>query len=518
MTNRRASVIGAGFGGLALAIRLQARGVQTTIFEKRAIPGGRAYQFREAGYTFDMGPSLITAPDIVEGVFAAAGRKLRDYVDLIPLEPFYRIYYHDGSSIDYTSDAEAMKAQIRRFSVRDAERYDAFFRAVQPIYHAVISDGLGSRPFDSIAKMLAFAPRALRLKALKPVATLAEQHFEDFRHQFLFSFHPLFLGGNPFRSPSIYAMIPYLEKAQGVWFARGGMYALVCAMERLFRELGGDLRTGAEVSEIVTDNGRVTAVRVDEDVHPADIVVSNADVAHTYRDLVPSVRRTRWTDRRLRRLHYSMSCFVLYLGVTRQYPALAHHTLILAPRYRELVEDIFERKILPDDFSMYLHAPTRTDASMAPDGCESLYVLVPVPNLAATIRWADFSEEYATRIIRFLEVWGMDDLGKHIEVRRTFTPDDFHAELNAHLGNAFGPEPRLTQTAHFRPHNRSEEVEGLYLVGAGTHPGAGVPGVLLSAEATESCIVEDFLPKDGEAVLRDTPTLPRGASGPVTVR
>lgn len=497
MKRTTASVIGAGFGGLALAVRLQARGVQTTIFEKREGPGGRAYQFREAGYSFDMGPSLITAPDIIERIFTAAASTAGDYVELMPLEPFYRIFFHDGSSIDYSSDADAMKAQMRRFNSRDAERYDDFVRGIQPIYDAVISDGLGSQPFDTIGKMLAFAPRAVRLGALQPVARLAETYFEDVRHQFLFSFHPLFLGGNPFRSPSIYAMIPYLEAAQGVWFARGGMYALVRALERLFRDLGGELYTGAEVSEILVEDRRAAAIRVDGMVHPADVVVSNADIAHTYRDLIPGVRRTRWTDRRLGRMHYSMSCFVLYLGVRRRYPQLAHHTLILSPRYRELVEDIFERKILPKDFSMYLHAPTRTDPTMAPDGCESLYVLVPVPNLEASINWADTSADYAARIIDFLEDWGLDRLSEHVEVQRTFTPEDFRSELNAHLGNAFGPEPRLTQTAYFRPHNRSEEVDRLYVVGAGTHPGAGVPGVLLSAEATESCIVEDLnLPKN----------------------
>lgn len=491
MNARKAIIIGAGFGGLALAIRLQARGVQTTLLEKRDCVGGRAYQFREAGYTFDMGPSLITAPKIIARLFEAAGRRLEDYVDLIPLDPFYRIFFHDGTSIDYCGNAETMRRQMRRFNAGDAERYDDFMRAIRPIYEAVITDGLGSQPFDTVRSMLSFAPRALKLGALRPVYDFAAGYFDDFRHRFLFSFHPLFLGGNPFRSPSIYSMIPYLEKEQGVWFASGGMYALVQALERLFLEIGGEVRTGAEVSEIIVERGDATGVRVGTETLQADIVVSNADIAHTYRDLIPADARRRWSDRRLERMHYSMSCVVLYLGVRRTYPQLAHHTLILSERYRELVEDVFERKLLPNDFSMYLHAPTRTDPSMAPAGGESLYVLVPVPNLASRIGWSN-GDEYADRILDFLERWGLDGLREHLDVRRLFTPEDFRSELNAYLGNAFGPEPRLTQTAYFRPHNRSEYIERLYMVGAGTHPGAGVPGVILSAEATESCIESDL--------------------------
>ncbi|MEX2399873.1 MAG: phytoene desaturase family protein [Rhodothermales bacterium] len=489
----KAIVVGSGFGGLAAAVRLQARGVDVTLVEKREKVGGRAYQFREAGYTFDMGPSLITAPDIIRRIFESAGRRLEDYVELMPMDPFYRIFFHDGSSIDYSGNPVDMKRQMARFDEGDAARYDAFMEAVRLIYGAVIEDGLGSRPFDTIGSMLSFAPRALRLGALKPVSTFAATYFNDFRHRFLFSFHPLFLGGNPFRAPSIYAMIPYLEREQGVWFARGGMYALVEALAGLFIDIGGTIRTNAEVDEIVVRGGKASGVRIGDEVLRADLVVSNADVAHTYRDLIAPGERGRWTDRRVEKMHYSMSCFLLYLGVRRTYPRLAHHTLILSHRYRELVEDVFDRKVLPDDFSMYLHAPTRTDATMAPKGGESLYVLVPVPNLRSGHAWDERAvEQYGDRVLTFLEKWGLDGLRENVEVSRAFTPRDFESELNAFEGNAFGPEPRLTQTAYFRPHNRSEDVEGLYFVGAGTHPGAGVPGVMLSAEATEYCIASDL--------------------------
>ena len=485
-------VIGSGFGGLAIANRLQAVGMDVTIIEKREKVGGRAYQFEEAGYTFDMGPSLITAPSIIEGIFEAAGRSVRDYTELIPLDPFYRIYFHDGSHIDYGGDADEMKEQMRRFSPADASAYDAFMEAIRPIYETVITEKRGARPFDTVGSMLSFAPRVVRLKAFLPVHMFVRRYFQDFRHRFLFSFHPLFIGGNPFRAPAIYAMIPYLEREEGVWFARGGMYSLVDALARLFVEQGGTIRTGTEVQEITVEHNRVSGVVAGGRHRKADLVVSNADVAHTYTSLLPSYSRRRWTDSRLEGMDYTMSCFLLYLGVHRQYPALLHHTIILAKRYRALVKDIFANKILPDEFSMYLHAPTRTDPSMAPPGGESLYVLIPVPNLQAEIDWSQEAEPFANRVIDFLEQWGLEDLRGNIDVQHMFTPKDFQSKYNAFRGNAFGLEPRLLQTAYFRPHNRSEDVDGLYFVGAGTHPGGGVPGVMLSAETTEHCIRQDL--------------------------
>ncbi len=520
-----AVVIGSGFGGLAAAVRLQAAGISTTLIEQRDQLGGRAGQIREAGYTFDTGPSLITAPAILDDVFRAAGRRLSDYVTLVPLDPFYRVWFHDGTHLDYTSDVGRMQASMAKFDARDAARLPRFFSRLRPIHDAVIDEGLGARPFDSLGKMAAFAPRVVRLGAWKPVARFVGRYFRDPRHRFLYSFHPLFLGGSPFRAPSIFLMIPYLEKEGGVWYAKGGMHSLVQGFAALFRDIGGRVRTGTAARRIEVRGGRVQGVRVatrggrtadtPEPVEtgtpppggptgpaddaargrsflPADIVVSNADVGHTYGSLLGHVRRRRWNARRLERIKHSMSCFLLYLGVRRRYPRLSHHTIILGPRYRGLVRDIFDRKVLADDFSMYLHAPSRTDPAMAPPGCESLYVLVPVPNAASGIDWAHESEPMTRRVIAALESWGLDGLGDAIEVQHVFTPDDFSTEYNATLGNAFGIEPRLTQTAWFRPHNRSEEARGLYLVGAGTHPGAGVPGVVLSAAATFHAVAEDL--------------------------
>ena len=485
-------VIGSGFGGLAIACRLQATGHQVTLLEKRSLIGGRAYQFKEKGYTFDMGPSLITAPNIIADIFTTAGRSMEDYLDLIPLDPFYRVFFHDGTSIDYVGDTQRMKTQMAQFNAGDAEQYEPFIQAIAPVYDAVITDKLGARPFDTVRSMVNFVPRAIQLKSYLPVAKYAARYFEDYRHRFLFSFHPLFIGGHPFRSPSVYIMIPYLEKMQGVWFTKGGMYTVVEALGQLFKELGGEVHTEAEVEQITVENGRATGVRVDGAWLPADLVVSNADVAHTYRYLIDSSHRRKWTNQKIERMAYSMSCYLLYLGVRKSYPQLAHHTLILAERYQELIDDIFEHKPLPEDFSMYLHAPTKTDPGMAPPGCESMYVLIPVSNLRADTDWSATAEPFTDKVLTFLEEWGLTDLREHIEVQRVFTPDDFKSELNAYYGNAFGLEPKLTQTAYFRPHNRSEDIEGLYFVGAGTHPGAGVPGVLLSAEATAFSIERDY--------------------------
>lgn len=486
-------IIGSGFGGLATAIRLQARGFATTIFDKRAQPGGRAYQLLKDGYTFDMGPSLVTAPFIIRDVFAAAGKKLEDYIDIVPLDPFYRIYFADGRFFDYSGDAAAMKREIARFNTHDAEQYDRFFNDIRGIYDAVITKGLGAQPFLTLGSLLKFIPTAVGLNALKPVYSFVCKYFEDENIRFLFSFHPLFIGASPFRAPSVYIMIPYLEREGGVWFARGGMYALVEALTNVYRELGGTIHCNSEVTEIVVENGAACGLVVNGETHRFDAIVSNGDVPWTYKKLIAPKHRRRWTNDRIDALHLTMSCYLLYIGTRKQYPQLKHHTLILSPRYRALIEDIFDRKVLADDFSMYLHVPTRTDPSMAPEGCESMYVLIPVPHLGGAVDWRERAKPFGDRVLEFLEKdFGMEGLRESIDVLEIFTPLDFESQLNSMLGNAFGIEPRLTQTAYFRPHNKSEDIDHLYFAGAGTHPGGGVPGVLLSAEATEKCVVADF--------------------------
>jgi phytoene desaturase len=490
---KKAIVIGSGFGGLSAAIRLQARGFQTTIVEKNEMIGGHAYQFKKDGYTFDMGPSLITAPEIINSVFQAAGKKLSDYLDLIHLDPYYRIYFHDGTYIDYSGDTEKMKEQMAKFNSDDANQYEAFINNSKQVYDAVITDGLGSTPFNKLGTMLKFVPQALKIKAFSNSYDLASKYFKDFRHKFMFSFHPLFIGGNPFRVPAIYLMISYLEKKGGVWFTKGGMYSLVKAFEKVFLELGGNIKTNTEVQEILTDGQKAIGIKANNEDILSDIVVSNADITHTYKNLLGNKVRRKWNDSKLARSKYSMGTFLLYLGVKKKYPQLKHHTLILSDRYKGLVDDIFDNKVLPDDFSAYLHVPSQTDESMAPEGSESIYVLVPCANLSAGIDWNVEGRKFANKLVNFLEAdFGMIGLREKIEVEEYFTPKDFQLQRNSHLGTPWGLEPTLLQSAYFRPHNRSETIKNMYFVGAGTHPGAGLPGVMLSSEATMKLIEEDF--------------------------
>ncbi|HNY91201.1 MAG TPA: phytoene desaturase family protein [bacterium] len=490
---KRIVVIGAGFGGLAIANRLQARGFQVTLLEKNPKVGGHGYPLEIDGYHFDMGPSLITEPALLEEIFTMAGKRLADYVDILPLDPYYRIYFHDNTFIDYTGDGDRMRSQMAQFNPRDAARYDNFIEASRGLYQAVIVDGLGTRPFMDWRSMLSFAPRALRLKAVLPSYHFTSLYFRDFRHRFIYSFHPLFIGGNPFRAPAVYQMIPYLEKIHGVLYSKGGMYSLVRALEKLFLEQGGTLHTSRPAQEILVRDGRATGVRTPEGEVPADIVISNADFIHTYRDLIRPEHRKKWSDRKLERVDYSMSAFLIYLGLNKRFPQLLHHTLVLSSRYRGLIRDIFDRKVVPEDFSLYLHTPTRTDDTMAPPGCESLYILAPVANLKGGQNWSELAEPFAQRILDHLEHHlGLTGLQESIAVKRLFTPEDFQRKQNAVYGSAWGVEPRLTQTAILRPHNRSEDVRGLYLVGASTHPGAGLPGVVLTAATTDYVIQRDL--------------------------
>lgn len=490
---KTAIIIGSGFGGLSLAIRLQSKGLKVKIFEKNELPGGHAYQFKEKGYTFDMGPSLITEPDIIQRVFNSAGKRTEDYLELTKLDPYYRVYFHDKTYIDYSGDVEKMQKQIEKFNTKDAKNYPKFLNYSSKLYKTVITDGLGSKPFTNLWDFVSFIPRAIMLKAILPAYFMTARYFKDFRTRFLFSFHTLFIGGNPFRAPSLFLMLPFLEKKEGVWFTKGGMYSLVEAFVKVFKDLGGELFLNSEVEEIIIKDKKAVGVVVGGKEHYADIIVSNAHFAHTYKDLIPEEKRKKITNKKISSKHYSMSCFLIYIGVKKQYPELLHHTLILSERYKGLIKDIFDKKILADDFSMYLHVPTRTDEEMAPKNSESMYILIPTPNLDAKIDWEVQSEKYTRRILDFMENdFGLKDLQKNIEVIRTFNPLDFQNVRNNYLGAAWSLEPSLFQIANFRPHNRSQEFKNLYLVGVSTHPGGGVPGVLLTAETTEKLIMKDL--------------------------
>lgn len=495
---RQIAVIGSGFGGLGSAIRLQAAGHQVTIVEARERLGGRAYQLKDAGYTFDMGPSLVTAPHLIRDLWSFAGRDLDADLPLIPLDPFYRIYFRDGRYFDYGGGGvERDEAEIARFNPDDVAGLRRFMALTETIYKRAFDD-LAGQSFGELRTFLGVIPELVRLGAQRSVYRLVSQHISDPYLRMVFSFHPLFIGGNPLRASAIYSIVPYLERQGGVHYTMGGMYALVEAMERLFRDLGGTAVTGERVERILTSRGRAAGARTSERDIAADAVVANSDVATTMQTLVPRRFRGRVASMRLRRFRYSMSCFLLYLGLDRQYDQLKHHTIIMPDDYERLLTEIFDTRGMPSDLAFYLHAPSKSDADMAPPGGESLYVLVPVPHLAvngAGIDWEREGDDFRDRVIGFLEhEFGMEGLEASIVTEQRFTPLDFRDTLGSYLGSAFSIEPTLLQSAWLRPHNRSGSLPGLYFAGAGTHPGAGLPGTLLSAQITSGLVLDDLPP------------------------
>jgi phytoene desaturase len=487
-TQPHAVVIGSGFGGLAAAVRLGARGYRVTVLEKLDAPGGRAYVYRQDGFTFDAGPTIVTAPFLFEELWQLCGRRLADDVELRPISPFYRIRFDDGATFDYTGDAAAMRAEVARFAPADVAGYERFMQMSEATFK-VGFEALGHVPFDAWTDMARVIPAMMRLQSYRTVYGLVSKYVQDPRLRVVLSFHPLLVGGNPFATTSIYCLIAFLERRWGVHFAMGGTGSLVRGLAGLIAGQGGVIRCNQEVRAITLENRRATGVTLasGEHIH-ADIVVSNADAAWTYRYLLPPAARRRWTNRRLENMRYSMSLFVWYFGTRKRFEAVAHHTMLLGPRYRELLEDIFERKVLADDFSLYLHRPTATDPSLAPAGCDAFYVLSPVPHLGSGTDWPARAESYRCALARHLGDTLLPDLQNQIVTSRVLTPQDFQDRLLSFRGAAFGPEPVLTQSAWFRPHNRSEDIERLYLVGAGTHPGAGLPGVLSSARILDTVV------------------------------
>jgi phytoene desaturase len=493
---QRIVVIGSGFGGLASAVRLAAKGHNVTLIDNRDKPGGRAYVYEQDGFRFDGGPTVITAPWMITDLFELAGRNAADYVAMVPVNPFYRVFFHDGEHFDYTGDTHSMLAAIRQFSEdpeHDVEGYRQFIALSEKIFDKGFTE-LADKPFLKIADMIRIVPDLVKLQSYRMVYGLVSKYVKDERLRQVLTFHPLLVGGNPFQTTSIYTLIHHLEREWGVWFAMGGTGAIVDALVRLFGELGGTLMLSTEAKEIIVENGKASGVRLqDGSILPADVVVCNGDVAASYQKLLPASARRKYTDRRLARMRYSMSLVVIYFGTDRLYrdngaSTLAHHNIILGPRYKELLNDIFVDKTLADDFSLYLHMPTLTDPSLAPEGHEAFYVLAPVPHLGGDIDWETMAKPYRDRIMTFLEENYLPDLSQHIVTEHMIDPRHFQGELNSYLGSAFSVEPVLTQSAWFRPHNRSEDVPNLYFVGAGTHPGAGLPGVLSSAKIADDLI------------------------------
>lgn len=496
---RQVVVIGSGFGGLAAAIRLQARGFRVKLLEKRDQPGGRAYVYRDQGFSFDGGPTVVTAPFLFEELYQLAGQRMEDHLQMLPVDPFYRIRFHDGRVFDYCGDPERMAAQIRTFNPADVDGYARFVEESRKIFQ-VGFEALADVPFGRAVDMIKIVPQMIRLRSHLSVYSLVSKYIKNEDLRVVMSFHPLLVGGNPFTTTSIYSLIAFLERKWGVWFAKGGTGAIVDALVELFTSLGGELECSAEVEQITVSNGLADGVRLKGGrTIPASIVVANADAPFVYDRLLDQSVRRKNTERRLAKMKYSMSLVVAYFGTKKTYPDLAHHTILLGPRYRELLDDIFDKKVLAPDFSLYLHAPTRTDPSLAPPGCENFYVLSPVPHLESGTDWSKEAPAYRDKLFQFLEETAIPGLRDNLVTERMITPQHFQDELNSLHGAAFSIQPVLTQSAYFRFHNRSEDVPNLYLVGAGTHPGAGMPGVLSSAKVVDRLIAD----VDGTGNSRD---------------
>ncbi len=490
---KTAAIIGAGFGGLALGIRLQSAGIETTIFEGRDKPGGRAYVWQRDGFTFDAGPTVITDPDALKELWALSGHDMADDVTLEPVMPFYRLLWPDGSKFDYSNDEYDLRKEIARLNPADVAGYDRFLEYSAGVYEEGYVK-LGAKAFLDFASMIKAGPALARYQAWRSVYSVVSSYVEDERLRQALSFHTLLVGGNPMTTSAIYALIHKLEKDGGVWFAAGGTNRLVAGMAKHFERLGGKIRLGDPVKRIDTIGDRVSGVETQKGVRfDCDAVASNGDVVHTYGDLLGDIARGRRIAGNLKKKHFSPSLFVVHFGIKGSWPGIPHHMILFGPRYKGLLDDIYKHGVLPQDFSLYLHHPTVTDPSLAPEGYSTFYALAPVAHMGKLpVNWDEMGPIMEKRILDELGRRLIPDIHERIVTKFHYTPADFGRDLNAHLGSAFSLEPLLTQSAYFRVHNRDGAIHNLYFTGAGTHPGAGIPGVVASAKATAGLMIGDL--------------------------
>lgn len=483
--SKNALVIGSGFGGLAAAVRLRAKGYQVTVLEAGPGHGGRARVFQKDGFTFDAGPTVVTAPYLFDELFEALGARREDYVTFKPVDPFYRCSFADGSHFDYVGDEERLLAQIQLLSPPDVNGYKRLVEHAKRIFDVGYLE-LADKPFSRLSDMLRIVPDLARLSAHQSVYSLVARYIKDERLRQVLTFEPLLIGGNPMRAPGIYLLIHWLERKWGVHYAMGGTGAIVQGLVRLLEEHDVQLRVNCPVERIMTLHGRAHGVLLEDGTRlSADLVVANADPTLVYSKMIDARSLKQNTPKKVLKKRQSMSLFVGYFGTDKVYPDTRHHTIVLGARYKGLLEDIFDRRVLADDFSLYLHRPGASDPSMAPAGKDAFYVLSPVPNQLSQIDWESRKDAYFDAILKTLEERELPGLRSHIATKFSVDPRYFEGELRSHQGAAFGLEPILTQSAYFRYHNKSPEIEGLYFVGASTHPGAGMPGVLCSAKVLE---------------------------------
>ncbi|MEO1044020.1 MAG: phytoene desaturase [Pseudomonadota bacterium] len=488
-----AAVIGAGFGGLALAIRLQSAGIQTTVFEGRDKPGGRAYHWKKDGFVFDAGPTVITDPPCLKQLWELTGHDISEDVDLVPVMPFYRLNWPDGSNFDYSNDDEQLRAEIAKLNPDDVAGYERFLKYSEGVHDEGYLK-LGTKAFLDFTSMIKAAPGLMKFQAWRSVYSIVSSYVKSEKLREALSFHTLLVGGHPMQTSAIYTLIHKLEKAGGVWFAKGGTNQLIAGMVRHFERIGGTMHLSTPIQQITINGDRATGVvtaAYGEQIF--DAVATNADIMHSYRDLLSNNPRGKKAARALSRKKFSPSLFVLHFGLKGTWPGIPHHMILFGPRYKGLLDDIYTNGVLPEDFSLYLHHPTVTDPDMAPEGHSTFYALAPVAHQGKLpIDWETEGPKLADRILDEIGRRLIPDIHERVVTKFHYTPADFGRDLNAHLGSAFSLEPVLTQSAFFRTHNRDDVINNLYFVGAGTHPGAGIPGVVGSAKATADLMIADM--------------------------
>ncbi len=488
---KQAICIGAGFGGIAAALRLKALGYDVTLVDKMTQLGGRAQVFEKDGFFFDAGPTVLTAPFLFEELFKLFNKNLNEYVELIPLDLWYRYLFEDGTTFDYGSNLDETVSQVHNLNPSDVRGYKKLLEFSEKIFH-VGFDRLSCQPFHRIATLLRTIPQLIKLKSYRSVYGLVSSYIKNEHLRRCFSISPLLVGGNPFDTTSIYALIHFLERKWGIHFAKGGTGSLVKAFEKLLTEVGVKIKLNTTVTQILVEQGKVQGIELSNGtILKSDVVVVNGDPSFTYKNLIAATHRKKWTDKKIDKLFYSMGLFVLYFGTKKRYEEVAHHSIVFGNSYKELLRDIFNNGIVSDDPSLYIHRPTATDPDMAPEGCDSFYALAPVPNLANGTNWDEMGPLYQEKLIDLIEKRLLPNLRENLATCFHVTPKYFEREHLSELGAGFSIAPVFRQSAYFRFHNKSEDIESLYFVGAGTHPGAGLPGVLSSAKVVQNIIKEE---------------------------
>ena len=479
-------VIGSGFGGLAASLRLKAKGYEVTLLEKHPDLGGRARVFKKGEFIYDGGPTVITAPYLLEELFLLFNKKIADYVNIVPLNLWYRFVFSDGETFDYSGNKKLMENEIKKFSASDLKGYYNLVNFTEKIFNKGFTD-LSDKPFNNLMFMLKQIPSLLNLKSYKSVYSLVSNYISDEKLRRVFSMHPLLVGGNPFTTTSIYTLILFLEKKWGIHYSMGGTGSVVKALEKLMKEENIEIIKDAEVTEILSKNNKVEAVKIgNNNKIICDYLVCNSDPPNVYKNLIkPKDNYSFLFKQKIRRMDYSMGLFVYYFGSKKQYKDVAHHTIYFGNSYEKHLDKIFEQKILSEDISYYLHRPSATDPNMAPSGQDAFYVLVPVPNNLSNINWSNEGEKFKNLVLTKMDKSVLPGIKENVISDFYLTPDYFEKELATLHGSGFSIQPKFSQSAYFRFHNQSEIFKNLYFVGAGTHPGAGMPGVLSSAKVLD---------------------------------